>query len=79
MTHLCWVLGSIGNLQLCWKNRFKSFELLWKRLLLMVLRLAMLCNSLIQNPTSINTQHTCVFPYPNEFDKKIPESVKIYW
>lgn len=62
-----WVVGLISNLQLCWKNIFKSYELLSKRLLLMVLTLGVLCYSLIQNPNSINTQHTWVFPYPNSF------------
>lgn len=60
-----WVVGLTDDLQLYWKNRFKSCEQLWKRLLLMVLTLETLCYSLIQTPTSINTQHTCFFPYPN--------------
>lgn len=78
-----WVVGLIANLQLCCENIFKSNELLWKRFLLIVLTIEMLCYSLIQKPTSILSIYTHLYLYLsiyeqpcNEFDKKISESVE---
>lgn len=78
-----WAVGLIANLQLCCENIFKSNELLWKRFLLIVLTIEMLCYSLIQKPTSILSIYTHLYLYLsiyeqpcNEFDKKISESVE---